>query len=69
MIRKIITLLITEITTAIMIKKIKEIKQKIKLAKIWAIIFAIIFVLLIINSICLTYKVHYLETQIENLQK
>ena len=66
MIRKIITLLITEITTAIMIKKIKEIKQKIKLAKIWAIIFAIIFVLLIINSICLTYKVHNLETQIEN---
>jgi len=69
MIKKLIKILITEISIAIMIKKIKEIKKKIKLAKIWAIIFAIIFVLLIINSICLTYKVHNLETQIENLQK
>lgn len=42
---------------------IKEIKSKIKLAKIWVIILWIIFVALIINSICLTYKVHKLEKQ------
>jgi hypothetical protein len=49
-----------------MLKKIKDLKKKIKLAKIWAIIISIIFLLLIINSICLTYKVHKLENQIEN---
>ncbi len=49
-----------------MLKKIKNIKKKIKLAKIGVIIFTIIFILLIINSICLTYKVHNLEQKIEN---
>lgn len=39
----------------------KNIKKKIKLAKLWAIIFWIVFLLLILNSICLTYKVHKLE--------
>ena len=68
MITKIIKILITEISLAIMIKKIKDIKKKIKLVKIWAIILGIIFILLIINSICLTYKVKVLETQIENLK-
>jgi len=68
MITKIIKILITEISLAIMIKKIKDIKKKIKLVKIWAIILGIIFILLIINSICLTYKVKVLETQIENLE-
>lgn len=41
----------------------QKIKNKIKLAKIWAIIFALIFLALIINSICLTYKVIQLEKQ------
>jgi hypothetical protein len=34
MFKKLITLLITEITTAFMLKKINEIKKKIKIAKI-----------------------------------
>jgi len=42
---------------------IKEIKKKIKTAKIWAVIFWIIFLALIVNSVCLTYKVHKLEKQ------
>ena len=67
MIKKFFFLIITELTTSFMFKKIKEIKKKIKLAKIWAIIFGIIFLALIVNSICLTYKVHNLETKIENL--
>ena len=40
---------------------IKEIKQKIKVAKVSGVIFAIVFLALIVNSICLTYKVHKLE--------
>ncbi len=69
MIKKVFSLIITEILSAFMLKKIKEIKRKIKLAKIWAIIFWIIFTLLIINNIYLTYKVHNLETKIEKLSK
>ena len=42
---------------------ITEIKQKIKQVKIWVAILAIIFLALIINSICLTYKVYELEKQ------
>ena len=44
-----------------MFKKLKDIKKKIRLAKVWAIIFGIIFLGLVINSICLTYKVHKLS--------
>lgn len=47
-----------------MFKKVKDIKQKIKFAKIGAIIFWIVFLLLIINSIYLTVKVYKLENQI-----
>ena len=65
MIKKIFIILVTELTTSFMLKKIKDIKKKIKLAKLWAIIFAIIFIALIINSICLTYKVIKLENIIE----
>jgi cell division protein FtsL len=66
MINKLFILIITELATSFMFKKIKDIKKKIKFAKIWAIIFAIIFISLIINSICLTIKVHQLQTEIEN---
>ena len=69
MIKKIFSLIITEILSAFMLKKIKEIKKKIKLAKIWAIIFWIIFVLLIVNNIYNTYKINNLETKIEKLSK
>jgi len=65
MIKKLFVVLVTELTTSFMFKKIKDIKKKIKLAKIWAIIFAIIFIALIANSICLTYKVIKLENIIE----
>jgi len=65
MIKKLFVILVTELTTSFMFKKIKDIKKKIKLAKIWAIIFAIIFIALIANSICLTYKVIKLENIIE----
>jgi len=47
----------------------KKLRNKIKLAKIWALIFSIIFLALIINSICLTYKVNQLNKQIENIKK
>ncbi len=52
-----------------MFNKIKEIKRKIKLAKIWAIIFAVIFIILVLNNIYLTYKVISLQNQIENIWK
>ena len=45
----------------------KKLKKKIKLAKVWGVIFSVIFLALIINSICLTYKVIQLETKIENI--
>ena len=44
-----------------MFKKLKDIKKKIKIAKISAIAFAIIFLALIVNSVYLTYKVHKLS--------
>ncbi len=47
----------------------KKLKKKIKLAKIWVIIFALVFISLIVNSIYLTLKVDRLETQIENIEK
>lgn len=47
----------------------KKLRNKIKLAKIWALIFSIIFLVLIINSIYLTYKVYQLNNQIENIKK
>lgn len=68
MIKKIFVILVTELTTSFMFKKIKNIKKKIKLAKVWVIIFAIIFIALIANSICLTYKIIQLENQIEKLK-
>ena len=68
MINKIFVLIITELATSFMFKKIKDIKKKIKFAKIWAIIFAIIFLALIFNSICLTIKIHNLNNQIEKLK-
>ena len=65
MIKKLFIILVTELTASFMLKKIKDIKKKIKLAKIWVIIFALIFISLIVNSIYLTVKVNSLETQIE----
>ncbi len=47
-----------------MLKKIKDIKQKIKFAKIGAIIFWIIFLALIVNSVYLTVKLHKLQKKI-----
>ena len=65
MFKKIFIIIVTELTTSFMFKKIKNIKKKIKLAKIWAVVFALIFIALIVNSICLTYKVVKLENRIE----
>ena len=45
----------------------KKLKKKIKLAKVWIAIFSVIFLALIVNSICLTYKVIQLEKQ-NNIQ-
>ena len=45
----------------------KKLKKKIKLAKVWVVIFSVIFLALIVNSICLTYKVIQLEKQ-NNIQ-
>ena len=47
-----------------MFKKVKDIKQKIKFAKIGAIIFWVVFLLLIINSIYLTVKLHKIQKKI-----
>ena len=69
MIKKLFIILVTELTASFMFKKIKELKKKIKLAKIWVIIFGLIFISLIVNSIYLTYKVHNLQTEIENITK
>jgi len=47
----------------------KKLRNKIKLAKIWALIFSIIFLALIINNLYLTYNVYQLNKQIENIKK
>ena len=47
-----------------MLKKIKDIKKKIKFAKVGAIIFWIVFLSLIINSVYLTIKVNKLQKKI-----
>lgn len=48
-----------------MFNKIKEIKQKIKFAKIWVIIVWLLFIALIINSIYLTCKVIELDRKVK----
>lgn len=46
----------------------QSVKQKIRLAKIYAAIAAVIIILLILNSIVQTYKIFQLQNQIEVLQ-